>query len=135
MTRSFNNPTFFFLFKYGSISRPTQMKFKGFVLTVSFLWVDGMALFPFILSRRSSPGKVFLNHECIHLRQQLELGVLLFYFWYIVEYLVQLAVRRDHLAAYYNISFEREAYRNERNTEYLTNRKFWSFMRYIGKEK
>jgi hypothetical protein len=30
--------------------------------------------------------KVFVNHEKIHLRQQLELLVLPFYVWYIIEF-------------------------------------------------
>lgn len=111
------------------------MKFRGFVLTVSFLWVDGMALFPFILSRRKSPGKIFLNHERIHLMQQLEMGILLFYIWYFAEYVIQLTAGKNHIEAYHNISFEREAYRNESNTDYLTHRKFWSFLKYIGRGK
>lgn len=109
-----------------------QMKFRGFVLTVSVLWVEGMALFPFILSRRKSPGETFLNHECIHLRQQLEMGVMLFYLWYLAEYLVRVIEFKNHTEAYYNISFEREAYSNENNMDYLTDRKFWSFLKYIG---
>jgi hypothetical protein len=57
------------------------MKFKGFLCHVSFLWVDGIALFPFILVKRKSPGRLLLNHECIHLRQQLEMGLVFFYVW------------------------------------------------------
>ena len=134
MIRSFHDSTFFFLLKTVGTDE-YRMKFRGFVLTVSSLWVEGMALFPFILSRRKSPGKVFLNHECVHLRQQLEMGILLFYVWYLAEYLIQLAAGKKHLEAYYNISFEREAYKNEGNADYLVHRKFWSFLKYIGRGK
>jgi hypothetical protein len=111
------------------------MKFKGFLLNVSFLWVEGMALFPFILSKKKSPGGRFINHECIHLKQQLEMGLVFFYIWYLVEYLLRLIVFRNHLLAYYNISFEREAYGNEANPEYLKNRRFWAFLKYLSMEK
>jgi hypothetical protein len=33
--------------------------------------------------------------------------------------------------AYRNISFEREAYDNEHNLDYLGKRKFWHFIKYI----
>jgi len=112
-----------------------SMKFKGFLLNVSFLWVEGMALFPFILSKKKSPGGRFINHECIHLKQQLEMGLVFFYIWYLVEYLLRLIVFRNHLLAYYNISFEREAYGNEANPEYLKNRRFWAFLKYLSMEK
>ncbi len=107
------------------------MKFKGFLCHVSFLWVDGMAFFPFILFNKKSPGKVLLNHECIHLRQQLEMGLLLFYLWYFIEYAIRLIQYRQHYLAYMHISFEQEAYRNETDFDYLIQRKFWAFLKYI----
>lgn len=105
--------------------------FKGVLLHVSSLWVEGLAFFPFILSRRRSPGKVFLNHERIHLRQQLEMGLILFYIWYFAEYFFRLIQYRDHALAYYNISFEREAYRNECDQQYLAKRGIWRFFYYL----
>jgi hypothetical protein len=107
------------------------MKFKGYLLTFSFLWVEGMAIFPFIFLKKKAPGKVLLYHECIHLRQQLELGLLPFYIWYFLEYLIRLIQYRKHHLAYLNISFEREAYANECEFEYLENRKFWGFLKYL----
>ncbi|TDE18586.1 hypothetical protein [Dyadobacter psychrotolerans] len=107
------------------------MRFKGFVLNVSFLWVEAMALFPFVLVKRKKPGTVLINHECIHLRQQLEMGLILFYIWYLAEYLIRLIRYRRHYLAYLHISFEQEAYRNEANSEYLRSRKFWSFLKYV----
>ncbi|CAG5003655.1 hypothetical protein DYBT9275_03201 [Dyadobacter sp. CECT 9275] len=107
------------------------MRFKGFLLNVSFLWVEAMAFFPFILLKKKNPGPVLLNHECIHLRQQLEMGILLFYVWYFVEYLIRLAQFRGHYLAYLNISFEREAYRNEKDQEYLIRRGLWAFLEFL----
>lgn len=117
--------------RFGGNAGCCDMKFKGFIIIVSFLWVEGIALFPFILSRRKRPGKIFMNHECIHLRQQLEMGLVLFYIWYLAEYLVRLIEFGSHADAYYNISFEREAYSNESDLDYLWKRKFWGFLRYM----
>ncbi|MBE7179565.1 MAG: hypothetical protein INR69_24390 [Mucilaginibacter polytrichastri] len=102
-----------------------------FVVRIASLRPDGMALFPFILVRKPNPGAILLNHERIHLRQQAELGVLPFYLWYILEYLIRRFQYRDHYLAYRNISFEREAFTNESNLFYLKNRPFGNFWRYI----
>ncbi|WP_317127938.1 hypothetical protein [Hyunsoonleella flava] len=79
-------------------------------------------------------NKTLINHEKIHLRQQLELLIVLFYVWYIIEFLVRLMQYRQWNIAYKNISFEREAYINEHNTTYLKNRKFWGFLKYLRVE-
>ncbi|MDD3064474.1 MAG: hypothetical protein PHX50_16920 [Massilibacteroides sp.] len=88
---------------------------------------------------------VTLNHESIHSRQFVELMVLFavatvfirwwlpvfapfaFYVWYVVEWLVRLPSGD----AYRNISFEREAYANEYDSEYLKKREFFAFLKYL----
>ena len=40
---------------------------------------------------------------------------------------------RDTKLAYKNISFEREAYQNQSNLDYLSNRKHYSWFSYIKK--
>ena len=107
------------------------MKFKGFLLTTSFLWVDGLAFFPFIFSKHKSPGRFFLNHERIHLKQQMELGIFLFYIWYFSEYLIRLIQYKKHYLAYLHISFEREAYQHQGDLDYLKNRRLWAFWQYL----
>lgn len=102
-----------------------------FVVHISSLRPDGMALFPFILVRQPNPGPTLLNHERIHLRQQAELGILPFYIWYVLEYLIRRFQYRGHYLAYRNISFEREAFANDNNLLYLKNRPFWGFWRYV----
>jgi hypothetical protein len=52
--------------------------------------------------------------------------------WYLVEYCIKLVIYRNHDKAYHNISFEREAYRNDENLDYLMKRKFWSFVKYLS---
>lgn len=71
-----------------------------------------------------------LNHERIHTRQMLELLVVGFYLWYLVEWLIRLLMPGN---AYLNISFEREAYANESKLNYLEHRKPYSWLRYIQK--
>ncbi|WP_080056993.1 hypothetical protein [Spirosoma aerolatum] len=102
-----------------------------FIVRFSFMRADGMALFPFILVKRPNPGPTLLNHEQIHLRQQAELGILPFYLWYVIEYLIRRFQYRDHYTAYRNISFEREAFANDQNLTYLPNRPFWQFWHYL----
>lgn len=92
----------------------------------------GITLWPFIVMKHEvlKEDKVFLNHERIHLRQQLELLILPFFVIYGMEYLVRLVQYRNAYLAYRNISFEREAYQNESNLAYLKTKKFWSFFRF-----
>ncbi|GAB4037522.1 hypothetical protein [Spirosoma gilvum] len=102
-----------------------------FVVHFSSLRADGMALFPFILVKQPNPGPTLINHERIHLRQQVELGILPFYLWYFLEYLIRRFQYRDHYTAYRNISFEREAFSNDHNLNYLQVRPFWRFWFYL----
>ena len=92
----------------------------------------GIALWPFVLVKTKTPEKTILNHERIHLRQQIEMLVLPFYVWYLLEWLILLIKHRNIDRAYRNISFEKEAYRNENNLHYLKNRPFWSFIKYLN---
>jgi len=92
-----------------------------------------LTLFPFVFlkSKHFKMNKVLLNHEKIHLRQQLEMLVIPFYLFYVIEFLIRLIQYKNWDKAYRNISFEREAYCNESNLEYLMQRTFWSFLKYL----
>jgi len=94
---------------------------------------NGIALWPFIILRKKEMKKDLriLNHERIHLQQQAELLVLFFYFWYLIEFLVRWVHYKNRDQAYRNISFEREAYTNEKDLNYLKKRSFYSFMKFI----
>ena len=94
---------------------------------------SGITLFPFIVltDQRLKRDLVILNHERIHLRQQMELLVVFFYLWYGIEFLVKWLKLRDQRAAYKSISFEREAYAHEADMNYLKERPFWNFIRYF----
>lgn len=92
-----------------------------------------LAIYPivFLKSKNLKLNKVLLNHEKIHLRQQLEMLVILFYLFYVVEFLIRLLQYKNWHKAYSNISFEREAYCNESNLDYLKQRTFWCFLKYL----
>ncbi|SFE21569.1 hypothetical protein [Flavobacterium xueshanense] len=96
----------------------------------------GLALFPFVFVKYGvdKGNKIFVNHEKIHLRQQLELLIIPFFIWYFIEYLVRLAQYKNADLAYRNISFEREAYANELNLAYLRERSFLRFLDYLAKK-
>ncbi|AMR30948.1 hypothetical protein A0256_05660 [Mucilaginibacter sp. PAMC 26640] len=103
------------------------------VVIVRFLNVSGMALWPFILVSDSKAlnDEVVLNHERIHLRQQAELLVIPFYVLYLLNYLCNLAIYRQHYKAYFNIVFEREAYQKETEMTYLSSRKWYSWAKFF----
>ena len=69
-----------------------------------------------------------LNHERIHTRQMLEMLVVFFYLWYVVEWLIRLPMKGR---AYKNISFEREAYANMYNPDYLRQRRWYAWLDYL----
>jgi len=97
----------------------------------------GLTAYPFVFLKNPVDKKdaVFINHERIHLRQQIELLILPFFIWYFLEYLIRLLQYNNKNRAYRNISFEREAYSNEFDMDYLKNRKFFNFRKYLFKSK
>lgn len=100
-----------------------------------FMKIGGITLWPFIVLRERysyshylKEGARIINHESIHIKQQQELLIIPFYILYIGEYFIRLFMKGN---AYRNISFEREAYTNEGNLDYLKTRKWYSFLKYL----
>lgn len=62
-----------------------------------------------------------LNHEAIHTAQMRELGYVLFYVLYVLEWVYRLVVHTR--TAYRGISFEREAYEHQADADYLATRR------------
>lgn len=92
-----------------------------------------IALFPFVFVKYNAlkEDQRFINHERIHLRQQLELLIFPFFVWYGLEFLVRYIRHKNWYLAYKAISFEQEAYTHEYDLEYLRSRKFWKFLAYM----
>ncbi len=97
----------------------------------------GITLWPFIIMRhtlREMGGRrfaVLINHERIHIRQQLETLLVFFYILYGVFYVINRIKGQTHSAAYCNIPFERESYANEADISYLKSRPWLSWRKYI----
>lgn len=105
-----------------------------FTKWLTFGFASGITLFPFVFVR---PG-IRLNrrlvvHEKIHIQQQKELLVIPFFLLYLLEYLFNLVRYKNHYQAYYYISFEQEAYLNDKNMFYLKKRKPFSWLKYYKK--
>ena len=101
--------------------------FKGFV---------AITLWPFIFVRSDKRNKFNESserHERIHLKQQIEMLVLPFYLWYAIEYLIRLVLYKNANDAYYNLSFEQEAYLNQYDVDYIAKRKPYAWIRKVFK--
>jgi len=117
-----------------------KKKFSNFVLMIVLVLkyllpkgFRGISLFPFIVfsDKAAKNNLVLLNHEKIHIRQQLEMLVIPFYVWYALEFIVRYFQYKNWDLAYRNISFEREAYTNEKDLNYLKQRSFWEFYKFL----
>ena len=108
-----------------------------------FFRIAGISLFPVVILREyylyTSPywkkrKAKTVNHETIHFQQQLEMLVIPFYILYILEYLIKFFIFFDTKKAYYNISFEQEAFANDTNLDYLKTRKRFNWVKLIFKK-
>ena len=97
---------------------------KGFI---------GITLFPFIIVRNKDMknDRHFMQHEHIHLKQQLELLIIPFFLWYFIEFLLRWIILKNAHQAYRSISFEREAYTFENLPNYLHQRKNYAFLTFL----
>ena len=102
--------------------------------------IGGITLWPFIVLREYYQGTTnywrskrerIINHESIHIKQQEELLIIPFYVLYVLEWFIKLFFYGKQ--SYYNISFEREAYSNEHDKDYLKNRKRYRWIKRILK--
>jgi hypothetical protein len=141
--------------------KPIQIYNDTFLRLISpFMRIAGITLFPFIVSSTKFNRTYVshfektrhLNHENIHIVQQMELIPFSFllnfliltllginYWWllltilpvlnssvFFIIYLIEFIFK-----GYRNISFEREAYDNDENLNYLKSRKYLTFTNYF----
>ena len=118
-----------------------KTKWNEFFILPKHFKILGIVLFCFVfLNKRSKSLKneelvVLLNHERIHIRQQLELLILPFFIIYIGEWIILLLKYKNKDHAYRNISFEKEAYENADDEAYLKNRKPYAWFKYWKRRK
>lgn len=79
----------------------------------------------------STMPEVMINHELIHTQQMKELLFIPFYLLYILEWIFRLIRFCNFYEAYRNISFEKEAYANQNNRNYLKHRKRYSWSKFL----
>ena len=117
--------------------KPKIKKKSWFVKLFTCNSIIGITLAPFGIYLRDdiydkqSPQTI--NHEKIHWYQQLEMLIIFFYIWYLTEWIIRLFINTKE--AYHSISFEREAYANDKNEDYLKTRKPFSWLKYIIKRQ
>lgn len=118
--------------------KPKFKKFNWFVKLITLNWPLAITLAPagiYVNQKYSTVEDLpedTVNHELIHWPQQLQLLIIIFYIWYLVEWLIRIPI--NGRKAYKNIVFEREAHFNEYNPDYLETRKFWAFLKYYNKQ-
>ena len=102
-----------------------------FVKLLTFGNVKGITLAPFgiYIQKDYLNWEWVINHENIHWKQQIEMLIIPFYLWYFIEWFIKLFIYGKR--AYRNISFEREAYDNQFNPDYLKIRKQYSWIQQI----
>ena len=88
----------------------------------------------FTADRRRVDSRV-RNHELIHRQQQLEWLYIPFFILYVGEWIWHLLRLRDSDKAYRAISFEREAYSHENDSDYLKHRRHYANYRHSRSAK
>ena len=112
---------------------------------------------PFVFSKRTENNieQNVRNHETCHSIQWIEItcltgivvlalqllfdcsawwyfsAAIMFYLWYCIEYLVRLILNLSFKRAYKTISFEQEAYGNEKDCNYIENRPLFAWWKYL----
>lgn len=88
-------------------------------------------LFGILFTKSDYLSPITINHERIHTKQMLELFIVGYYLWYIIEYIIVRFCHKKQNDAYYDISFEEEAHNNDNNLHYLDNRKHFAWWKYV----
>ena len=88
-----------------------------------------------VLFARKELNAVTINHEKIHTAQMKELGYILFYIIYLLEFIIGIFRFGENYEAYMNISFEKEAYKHQYDLNYLKARKHYSQWHRDGQRK
>ncbi len=94
---------------------------------------DAINLFGVLFCRdRLRVTEHVIRHESIHTAQMREMLFVGFYIWYLSEWLVRVFMKGN---AYHNISLEREAYAHMHDDDYLTHRRPYAWVKYLGKKR
>ena len=103
---------------------------NAFIPTKRYLAINLFGVIFIRYGNRRFVNEKTVRHELIHTRQMKELLYIPFYLWYLLEWLIK-SLKHGISNAYFNISFEREAYSNHDDIAYLKNRKMFAFLNYL----
>ena len=93
-----------------------------------------LCVWPFLFVSNAEPRPLppeVLNHERIHARQQLEMLWVFFFIWYGAEFMIRWFQQGDRFRAYRSLSHEQEAFRYERDAQYLKVRKLFAWISFM----
>ena len=116
---------------YMRMWEPKIKKMNWFVRLLTFGWATAITLAPFGIFMKDVVINNLrtINHEKIHWKQQLEMLIIFFYLWYLIEFLIRIFINGKK--AYVSLCFEREAYANDDNLDYLKTRKPYDWLKYV----
>ena len=99
-----------------------------FLRTVTFGWARGICLAPagIYIREEHLPNEILINKEKIHWEQQMEMFILPFYIWYVLEWIIRLPINGK--SAYRKIWFEQEVAKNGYDLDYLKTRKYFAWL-------
>jgi len=105
------------------MKKPIIFSCNILITIITFGFARGITLYPFVLLKykKDKDDKRLINHETIHFHQQKEVGALKFYYLYLREN-SRLKKIYGKGKAYRRISFEKEAFDNDQNLNYLETR-------------
>jgi hypothetical protein len=108
------------------------MKIKKMGWFLSLFPIVGITLSPFGIYIREDhlDHEWIRTHETIHWKQQMEMLIIFFYLWYLIEWGLRAITHGNK--AYYLISFEVESHLHDGDHEYLKTRKHFAWIKYMN---
>lgn len=96
---------------------------------IPFKGYDAINLFGILFCHKKTTLTAdLIQHERIHTAQMVEMGIVFFYLFYILEWIIRIPLKGR---AYTNISFEREAYAHMHDKNYLLKRKHYAWFKHL----
>lgn len=95
---------------------------------ISPINISAVTLGPVVISR-GQMSETIKRHETIHFQQYLETLFIGFLILYPLYWVINVCRGQSGSDAYYNIPFEIEAYANQDSTDYLLNRKRYTWIK------
>lgn len=96
--------------------------------------IGAVAIFPFIIVRDNKilNNENYIRHESIHIYQCFETFLIGIYLIGGLQYLyAKIFLKKSNQQAYYYMAHEQEAHQNDINVNYLRERKFGSYYKYL----